>query len=301
MNQRGLEIKVGIFVLTGLLIICWMAVWFGKVGQGTARTYQITVRFTNAAGVIKNTDVQLAGARIGTVAENPHVVPGQVGFVDVRLRIREDIKLPVGSRFQIVAAGMMGDRQVAVTPSDRFRYNPHDTQNPLPLFDATNPAMVIAPGSIVYGFQTATLGELTARGEESMVRFSETLDELRATLQQIKTGVLSEDNVSNLHATFANLKTTSDAIAQASGRIDDIMTLASDTFGDARKTIGIINSTVTEFKGIATAAQRGQGVLPLLLHNRETADNLQALIANMRRHGMLFYRDSAQPANRPRR
>jgi hypothetical protein len=34
-------------------------------------------------------------------------------------------------------------------------------------------------------------------------------------------------------------------------------------------------------------------LVPLLLTNQAVADDLRALISNLRRHGVLFYRDSA--------
>jgi hypothetical protein len=46
-------------------------------------------------------------------------------------------------------------------------------------------------------------------------------------------------------------------------------------------------------------AQNGQGTLPMLLGNGEVADNLRAIIYNIRRHGILFYRDSSPAAPAP--
>jgi phospholipid/cholesterol/gamma-HCH transport system substrate-binding protein len=40
-------------------------------------------------------------------------------------------------------------------------------------------------------------------------------------------------------------------------------------------------------------ATRGKGMLATLLTNQQLANDLEALISNLRRHGVLFYRDSA--------
>jgi len=59
--------------------------------------------------------------------------------------------------------------------------------------------------------------------------------------------------------------------------------------GDARKTI-------TAATALFAKAQTGHGLLANLLNNGELARDLQALISNMRAHGVLFYRDSAAKA-----
>ena len=61
-DEKNLEIKVGIFVFIGLIAIAIMAVQFGRLGQGLAKYYPLKVEFPNASGLLKNSDVQLAGA-----------------------------------------------------------------------------------------------------------------------------------------------------------------------------------------------------------------------------------------------
>jgi hypothetical protein len=46
-------------------------------------------------------------------------------------------------------------------------------------------------------------------------------------------------------------------------------------------------------------ATAGDGLLAMLLTNKEVANNLRALISNLRQHGVLFYRDSAAKLGPP--
>jgi hypothetical protein len=55
---------------------------------------------------------------------------------------------------------------------------------------------------------------------------------------------------------------------------------------DARKTIQAATETIQK-------ASSGKGALATLLNNQEFANDLRALISNLRAHGVLFYRDSA--------
>ena len=52
-------------------------------------------------------------------------------------------------------------------------------------------------------------------------------------------------------------------------------------------------------KSLIDKANNGQGALGLLLSDRETAENLRALIANSRRSGFVFYKDR-EPAAAPK-
>ena len=55
---------------------------------------------------------------------------------------------------------------------------------------------------------------------------------------------------------------------------------------DARKTVQAATQVFRE-------AKEGKGLLPALLTNQELANDLRALISNLRAHGVLFYRDNA--------
>ena len=309
-QQKGLEIKVGLFVFLGLIIIAVMAIQFGRVGQGLSEFYPLTVKFPNASGIVKNAEVHLAGAKIGVVAEDPQAVSGQIGYVAVKLQIRKDIKLPKGSYFQIDSSGMMGDKFVGITPSGDFKYDTANPKDERKRFDPGNAEMVIAEKAVVEGYQTPGLSDLTSKGDESMKKLAATLDELKETLQKIQSGLLNDENLGNIKDSFASIKTSTDNIAKASTKIDDVVTSAQsavdsakDTFAEAKQTMNSINGAVADVRGVIAssqtvlkAAQNGQGTLPMLLGNREVADNLRAVIANIRKHGLLFYRDSAPAA-----
>ena len=308
--QKGLEIKVGLFVFLGLVIIAIMAIQFGRVGQGLSESYPLTVKFPNASGIVKNAEVHLSGAKIGLVEEDPQAVSGQIGYVAVKLKIRKDIRLPVGSYFQINSSGMMGDKFVDITPSGDFKYDNADPQDKRKLFDPGNAEMLIAENAQLAGYQVPGFSDLTSKGDENMKKLSTTLDELKETLQKIQSGLLNDENVGNLKDSFASIKTSTDNIAKASTKIDGIVTgaqsavdSAKETFSEAKQTMATINAAVADVRGVVAssqtvlkAAQTGQGTLPLLLGNREVADNLRAVIANIRKHGLLFYRDSAPVA-----
>src|ERR1700730_9160147 len=113
-HERGLEFKVGIFVFIGLSVLGALAVQFGRLGEGFKTYYPLTVRFSDASGLLKGSDVLLAGAKIGRVADSPHLVKEGQG-VAVPLRIYGFVRIPVGSKFMVGSSGLLGDRYVTIT------------------------------------------------------------------------------------------------------------------------------------------------------------------------------------------
>src|SRR5271166_4214156 len=111
-REQALELKAGVFVLIGLVFIAMMAFKFGRLGQGLFQQYYpITVTFPSADGLIKNSDVTLAGARIGYVADKPAIAPGGTG-VSVDLEILSNVKVPRQTTFVVGSSGLLGDKFV---------------------------------------------------------------------------------------------------------------------------------------------------------------------------------------------
>src|SRR3954466_8780426 len=113
-TEKTLELKVGAFVFVGLAVLAALVVQFGRVGEGFKTYYGLTIRFPDASGLLKGSDVLLAGAKIGRVSDGPRLARSGQG-VDVPLRIFDYVRVPVGSKFTVGSSGLLGDRFVAVT------------------------------------------------------------------------------------------------------------------------------------------------------------------------------------------
>src|SRR5690349_4403035 len=113
-HERGLEFKVGVFVFLGLAAIGALVVQFGRLGEGFKTYYPLTVRFGDASGLLKGSDVLLGGARIGEVAGGPRLVPECNGVL-VPLKIYDYIKIPDTSKLTVGSSGLLGEHFVNVT------------------------------------------------------------------------------------------------------------------------------------------------------------------------------------------
>src|ERR1700733_15006540 len=114
-QNTNLETKVGIFLLLGIGLICTLIIIFGEMPDLFKPTYSLTVKFPDASGLLKGSDVYLAGAVIGKVTSDPHYIPDS-GMVEVALKINKDVGIREDASYVIGSSGLLGDRFVVVKP-----------------------------------------------------------------------------------------------------------------------------------------------------------------------------------------
>ena len=273
-HERGLEFKVGAFVFMGLAMLGALVVQFGRLGEGFKTYYAITVRFNDASGLLKGSDVLLAGARIGKVAGGPRLVHEGNG-VAVPLKIYDYIKVPQGSKFTVGSSGLLGDRFVNVT---------------LPAGQAK---AYLPPNAYISGARETGIDDLT-RGGGALV------NDLRGAVQKIDTTVtrfnqdtLSSANMENLKSSMEHLNQATGALAESSKKLDGVIEKADSTMDSAKKAADDLQNAIVDTRKVLRTATEGKGLLATLLTNQELANDLHALISNLRAHGVLFYRDTA--------
>jgi phospholipid/cholesterol/gamma-HCH transport system substrate-binding protein len=64
------EAKVGLFVLIGMVILGYMSFQVGKQTFGLKKGYTLDVVFDNAAGLDRDSSVQIAGVEVGRSSQS---------------------------------------------------------------------------------------------------------------------------------------------------------------------------------------------------------------------------------------
>jgi len=267
-HERGLEFKVGIFVFVGLAMLGALLVQFGRLGEGFKTYYPLTVRFSNASGLLKGSDVLLAGARIGKVAGGPRLVREGGGGVAVPLKIYDYVKVPEGTKFTVGSSGLLGDRFVVVTP-------PHG-----------QPKAYLPPNAYVDGTRETGIDDLTREG-------GALVSDLRGTVQKLNQETLSSENMQNLKSSMEHLNQATSALAESSKKLDGVIEQADSTMASTKKAADTLQNAIGDTRKVLRSATQGKGLVATLLNNQQLADDLHALISNLRAHGVLFYRDTA--------
>lgn len=293
-SEKGLEFKVGAFVFVGLAMLAALVVQFGRVGEGFKTYYGLTVQFPDASGLLKGSDVLLSGAKIGRVSGGPRLMRVGQG-VEVPLRIYDYVKVPTGSKFIVGSSGLLGDRFVKVE------------------MPQGEPKSYLGKDATVAGARESGLDDLTREGGFLVGDMRTAVQNVNGTFTRLNEQALSPANIENLKASIDNLSRATGALAESSKKVDGVVEQTSATMGSAKKAADDVQLAIADArKTIAAATQviqqatTGKGLLPALLSNQELANDLHALVSNLRAHGILFYKDSAaktemRPANPPPR
>ena len=136
--------------------------------------------------------------------------------------------------------------------------------------------------------------------EDNIEAFRASLRKINSAITRLDESVLSEENVGELRDALASIKAAGERINDAAGEIKPFL-------DEGREAIGKIGPAIEKFEGTAEAITRtadsitetadsvreGDGLAAALLADPSLKADFAALVENLRRHGILFYRDSA--------
>jgi methyl-accepting chemotaxis protein len=173
----------------------------------------------------------------------------------------------------------------------------------------------IAPDTTVQGRREMGIGDLAGEGSQLLEDVRKAVNNINVLVTKLNTEVLNEATVASVGQTVKNLETTTGEFSTASKRIDVMMDEAAvavkqatdalgkvsktvdkstDTLEAARQAAVSFDKTMAEVRGLVREIREGKGALGTLISDQSVAENLRALVANMRRHGILWYKDRAQ-------
>ncbi len=294
-------------MLLGLVAICAMVVYFGRFGDGLKKFYELRVEYPNASGLFSGADVLLAGAKVGTVKDGPYVLDNMRG-VYVMLKIYEGVQIPEGSAFTIGSSGLLGDSFVDITMPAKLDIEHYKA---------------IAPSSTVIGKKdSGGIAELTGAGGGMIEDARAAIKNVNTVVVRLNEEVLNKQSVAAVNETLQNLRQSSADFTNASKKLEAVATDASaamkqvteavghititadkttDTLAAAKAAAISFDKTMVEIRLLVHEARNGKGALGTLIGDRAMAENLKALVANLRARGILWYKDRADAPTPPAR
>jgi phospholipid/cholesterol/gamma-HCH transport system substrate-binding protein len=132
MNNRNVELAVGIFLLIGLACLGYLSFKLGEVRWLGGSDYTVYALFSNVGGLKTKASVTMAGVEIGRVED----IQLKDGAALVTLSIHRGVQLEEDVIATIKTMGIIGDKYIAISPgaSESYiapRQRIMDTQPPL--------------------------------------------------------------------------------------------------------------------------------------------------------------------------
>jgi len=140
MQNRTLEIGVGLFLLAGILALLLLALRVSGLSPTTStETYKLYAYFDNIAGLTVRAKVTMAGVTIGKVTAIDLDRDSFTGRVTMQVEKRVN-NLPTDSTASILTAGLLGEKYIGLSVGGEDTLlkdggTIHDTQSALVLED----------------------------------------------------------------------------------------------------------------------------------------------------------------------
>ena len=121
-GKTKMELKVGIFVFVGLVILATFVLLIGDFKTWTSG-YPIKFKFNFVNGVKVGAPVRFAGVNVGEVkALNFIVLPDQAKTeVEVVGWVRQEVKVPVDSIVWVDTLGLLGEKYIEIMPGKDYK------------------------------------------------------------------------------------------------------------------------------------------------------------------------------------
>ncbi|MFC1674501.1 MlaD family protein [Candidatus Omnitrophota bacterium] len=119
-GKTKLELKVGVFVCAGLVILVIFVLSLGNF-KTWASGYRVNFIFDFVNGVKRGAPVRFAGVEVGEVKEINFISEAKNRLkVQVVTWIEHEVNIPVDSTVWVNTLGLLGEKYIEIMPGDNF-------------------------------------------------------------------------------------------------------------------------------------------------------------------------------------
>ena len=227
MARKDIELKIGVFVTIGVVLLVAMIVVFGEF-RFFHQTYKITCFFKQSiGGITPGVDVSMLGKRIGKATAFDITKDQQVKAV---LQIDKEYSIPAGSQVKKVQRSFLGDYYLAITPP--------------PPGDDIEGSVPKDGKAVLDGVVDASISELAPKVSRILTdyepKLAELIKNLNSTVASLNKIVSDPDTQKHLKDT---LRDTSLTMAKGPGIAEDISTVVKS----AAVLVDSLNKTTQNF------------------------------------------------------
>ena len=288
-KSKRLEIKVGLFVTVGLLLLAILLLQFSKSTSIFQGTYELRLHAVNVGGIKPRAQVLEAGVQVGIVSEIKLAEDGR--SVTILLKIYKNFQIYGDARFTIEQAGILGDQYIAITPT-------------------ANQAPYLVNGADVPCEEPFDLQQVARSASGFIEQLNTTAKKLDTAITEIQRVALNQQTLTNFALAVANVRTVSEAAiatadglnhlvatnqAQVGAAVSNVVAfsqqlnrlgdsadalLASNGVQIAVATHNLADSSAA-LKNVISDVQHDKGLAGTILQNPVLAANVQAIACNL--------------------
>ena len=257
MENRGINnVKLGLFVLVGILFLVLMLYMIGKNRSLFGSTYMLKARFENVQGLVAGNNVRYSGIQAGTVKRliilNDTVIEVSM-VIDTKMKdiIKKNAIASIGTE------GVVGNKVVNISP-------------------ARQPSPIATQGDILVSKKALDTDEMLQRLSKTNRDVSVIAGDLKTTIQRINNSnalwaLLNDETIpADLRRSVANIRS---ATGKAGNMVDNLNDIVADV-KNGKGSVGALLKDSTFANNLNAAAFKIKSV-------GEQADSLAGEIKRM--------------------
>lgn len=245
------EVKVGIFVILGFLILIYMTATVGKWNLGGEKGYIVTAKLDSASGLLKDSLVKVLGVTKGKV-EQLKIIEDKA---KIYMRLPEGLVLPEDSLVYVRSEGLLGEKHIEIKPG------------------SPDKPPVKNMGELRQGTPPADLDQLftelseVAKGIKNLTRaINQPVEDVEGT--GAKEGAI-RSIIINLKKTSESLKNLSQNVEKGEGTLGKLFT-DDAMYNELRTAISDISAAIQSFSS-------SEGTLTKLLKDEEVYNDIKGI------------------------
>ncbi|MBX2970716.1 MAG: MCE family protein [Cyclobacteriaceae bacterium] len=288
-KSTGTTIRLGIFVILGVLIFTVAVYLIGQKQHMFSETFEIAAHFSNVNGLQRGNNVRFSGIDAGSVTEVNFL---NDSVIEVRMRIKESLRQHIkqNALASIGTDGLMGNMIVNVSPG-RGQAGPVENNSLIQSYsriktdDILNTLNVTNDNAamLTHDLLEITQHIKTGKGTVSSILYDTTLrNEVLLTVKNLR---LTAQKTNEL---VQELNSLTNEINQGRGTIGWLL---NDTLTAYRvnTTLTKLQQTGTKLQSVSDSIQvvlhnmqEGKGALPLLVYDTAVAGDVRQSLHNIK-------------------
>jgi phospholipid/cholesterol/gamma-HCH transport system substrate-binding protein len=248
-QERRQKLKVGVFVLIGLVAFLGMIYSLGARARLFEPRYTIHAEFNEVGGLVEGATVRLAGVQIGRVTGvRLPAEPGGKVRVDLTIgrqfanRVRKD------SVARIETQGLLGDKIIELSVG-------------------TVAAEAVKAGDTIASQESQDIGRVMAQSGQVIKSVSALAESLRETAQKLNQSGLIDEAV----ATVTSARKVTDQVGRVIAEVERGKGWAHVLVYEEPAALRRLNEVIASTQSVLDRVQRGEGAAGVLVSPESTA------------------------------
>jgi phospholipid/cholesterol/gamma-HCH transport system substrate-binding protein len=243
--QKGIEIRVGLFVVSGMILIMLAVILLGGGTSLFSRTINYSSHFENAEGLIPGAKVILSGINVGSVDKVEF--DKDLGNVKVTLSVSKNVKdwIREDTTAEIATQGVLGDKYITLKAGSPNK----------PLLEIN---------SDIFSKPTKDISQFINKGDQLLITLNRIASNLDRIFSAFETDNRSEQFFKNMTSTSKNLSITTEKIGQELNNIR-------------------LKSSVAHLDQILEKLDSGTGTIGALINDPSLYDEIKSLLGGANR------------------